>query len=90
MIEYVFIVDVVCVVKLGVKDYLFKFVYEELLMELLWGLIGLLVFVFLKKLLMKRFSGVVWEIEWIVCCVVFLNCFVMIFGLNGSGKEFVV
>ena len=60
---------------------------EELLMELLRGLIGLPVSIPPKKSLMKRLSGAIRETERIACRVAPLNCSVMILGPNGSGKE---
>ena len=59
MTEHASIADAVRAVKLGAKDYLPKPVHEELLMELLRGLIGLPVSVPPKKSLMKRLSGAV-------------------------------
>lgn len=87
MTEHASIADAVRAVKLGAKDYLPKPVHEELLMELLRGLIGLPVSVPPKKSLMKRISGAVRETERIACRVAPLNCSVMILGPNGSGKE---
>ena len=87
MTEHASIADAVRAVKLGAKDYLPKPVHEELLMELLRGLIGLPVSVPPKKSLMKRLSGAVRETERIACRVAPLNCSVMILGPNGSGKE---
>lgn len=87
MTERASIADAVRAVKLGAKDYLPKPVHEELLMELLRGLIGLPVSVPPKKSLMKRLSGAVRETERIACRVAPLNCSVMILGPNGSGKE---
>ena len=73
--------------QIGRKGLLAKPVHEELLMELLRGLIGLPVSVPPKKSLMKRLSGAVRETERIACRVAPLNCSVMILGPNGSGKE---
>ena len=87
MTEHASIADAVRAVKLGAKDYWPKPVHEELLMELLRGLIGLPVSVPPKKSLMKRLSGAVRETERIACRVAPLNCSVMILGPNGSGKE---
>ena len=87
MTEHASIADAVRAVKLGAKDYLPKPVHEELLMELLRGLIGLPVSVPPKKSLMKRLSGAIRETERIACRVAPLNCSVMILGPNGSGKE---
>ena len=87
MTEHASIADAVRAVKLCAKDYLPKPVHEELLMELLRGLIGLPVSVPPKKSLMKRLSGAVRETERIACRVAPLNCSVMILGTNGSGKE---
>lgn len=87
MTEHASIADAVRAVKLGAKDYLPKPVHEELLMELLRGLIGLPVSIPPKKSLMKRLSGAIRETERIACRVAPLNCSVMILGPNGSGKE---
>ena len=87
MTEHASIADAVRAVKLGAKDYLPKPVHEELLMELLRGLIGLPVSVPPKKSLMKRLSGAVRETERIACRVAPLICSVMILGPTGSGKE---
>lgn len=87
MTEYASIADAVHAVKLGAKDYLPKPVYEEQLLELLRGLIGLPVVVSSKIPFLKRRSAAARETERIACRVAPSDCSVMILGPNGSGKE---
>lgn len=87
MTEYASIADAVHAVKLGAKDYLPKPVYEEQLLELLRGLIGLPVAVPSKMPFLKRRSTAARETERIAYRVAPSDCSVMILGPNGSGKE---